>query len=182
MRHRRKTSDYLGCSLLQDIGALSLLLSYQEVNSSFHCATCHVCHLTENPKSAGAKRHMTCLKLSQINLPSTKVIKISGSRYRTERRSAKGPMRSKGRSCRHWTNASHVKEEHGQLVIHPMDHVRSQREDTVLHLGVDFNLTASLLVPCNKTFILQSDGKGVPGAFISPAVAFQHQTGPRQWL
>lgn len=81
MRHRRKTSDYLGCSLLQDIGALSLLLSHQEVNSSFHCATCHVCHLTENPKSAGAKRRMTCLKLNQINLPSTKVIKISGSCY-----------------------------------------------------------------------------------------------------
>lgn len=38
-------------------------------------------HLTENPKSAGAKRHMACLKLSQISLSSTEAIKISGSCY-----------------------------------------------------------------------------------------------------
>lgn len=38
-------------------------------------------HLTENPKSAGVKRRMACLKLSQINLSSTEAIKISGSCY-----------------------------------------------------------------------------------------------------
>lgn len=68
-------------------------------------------------------------------------------------------MSSRGRSCHHWTNASCVKEEQGEVVIHPLDHVRTQREDTVLHLGVDFNQTASLLVPCPKSFTSTVIGK-----------------------